>query len=310
MINRICLIVCFVFFTTSIFAQQTNNEVEVTKEVYKEIDEVELSINIYVPEKRANNNGAIVLIHGGGWNSGSPAAMNKYAKHFSERGLVVFTPQYRIRNKNNTTIYEAVQDVKSVMDWVVGNSDKYNFDLDYLSVGGGSAGGHLATTTVFMPELGASEKGIEYKVKCFVLFNPVLDVSKDGYGHNKVKTELEAYNLTWQQFSPIDNIKENLAPTIVVVGDRDKVLPVKTAERFKMIMEEKGNECKLKIYPGAEHSFFNYGYGTKQGYPKGTSNKYYYEVLQELDNFLVSQNMLDEKIKIEIPKEAIYPIRK
>ena len=295
-------------FSLSTYSQNENSNFS-KREIYKTIDTLELGINVFIPKKQDPSKAAVVLFHGGGWNNGKPQAMQRYAEYFSNRGLVVFTPEYRVRKRNNTTIVEAVEDAKSAVAWVKSHANKYNFDASKLIVGGGSAGGHLATSTVMLPDVGDEKPKQDYAPSCLILFNPVLGVSKEGYGYRVVVEEVKPYGLKWQQLSPIEHIKEDLPPMIVVVGDKDKVLNKHLALKFEERMKNKGNDFTLKIYPGAEHSFFNFGYGKKQGYPKGTVNKYYYEVLQELDNYLVKQGYLEKGNKIDIPKDAIYPIR-
>ena len=296
-------------FSLSTYSQNKNSNFK-EKVIYKTVGSLELYMNVFLPKKQDPSKAAVVLIHGGGWNTGSPKAMERYAEHFSNRGLVVFTPEYRLRRKNNTTIVEAVEDAKNAVAWVKSHSKEYGFDPNKLILGGGSAGGHLAVSTVLLPDVGDENPKQDYVPSCFILFNPVLDVSKEGYGNRVVAEEVKPYGFTWQQFSPMEYIKKDLPPMLVVVGDKDKVLKKHVALRFEERMKKEGNDFTLKIYPGAEHSFFNYGYGKKQGYPKGTVNRFYFDVLQELDNYLVKQGYIENSTTIDIPENAIYPIRK
>ncbi|MCK5781820.1 MAG: alpha/beta hydrolase [Flavobacteriales bacterium] len=307
--KKILTLVIALAFSLSTYSQnQSSNFYK--KEIYKTVDTLELHINIFMPKKQDPSKAAVVLIHGGGWNTGSPKAMKRYAEHFSSRGLIVFTPEYRLRKKNNTTIVEAVADAKNAIAWVKSHAKEYDFDPDKLIVGGGSAGGHLAVGTVLLPDVGDENPKQDYTPSCLILFNPVLDVSKEGFGHRVVAEEVKPYGLKWQQLSPMEYIKKDLPPMLVVVGDKDKVLKKPVALKFEERMKKEGNDFTLKIYPGAEHTFFNYDYGKKQGYPKGTVNKFYFDVLQELDNYLVKQGYIESSTTIDIPENAIYPIRK
>ena len=50
-------------------------------------------------------------------------------------------------------------------------------------------------------------------------------------------------------FSPLHNIKKNNAlPTLFMVGDNDKLVPLKTAQKFKDLTEGNGATCILKVY--------------------------------------------------------------
>jgi len=306
--KKLIFIQLLIFISVALFAQKKNVPPE--KVVYKKVDSLELTVSVFKPAEQDPSRAALVLIHGGGWNNGKPEAMYRHAQHFANRGLVVFCPQYRVRKRNGTTIIEAVEDALDAVGWIRKHAGDYNFDPDKLIVGGGSAGGHLAAMTVFNKKVKSNYKPEDYKANCLVLFNPVLDVSKNGYGHHKVMQEAESYGIDWQALSPIENIDGNWPPTIVMVGDKDKVLPKNIALKFERKMKKEGNDFVLKLYPEAEHTFFNYGYAKKKGYPKGTPNKYYYEVLQDVDNFLVEHAYIKESVTIKIPENAIYPVKK
>jgi acetyl esterase/lipase len=278
--------------------------------IYKAVNDKELKMYIFKPEKQAESKAAMVLFHGGGWNAGKPQALFKQAQYFASRGFTVFLPQYRLRKTDSTTIVEAVTDAKDAMGWVRKHAGQFNIDPDKIIAGGGSAGGHLAIITAMNTDIESSYSPREYQPDALVLFNPVLDVSKEGYGHYKVSKEAASHHIPWSSLSPINNIRRGLPPCIVLVGDKDKVLPKPTALKFEKMMKKAGNDCEVRIYPGGEHTFFNYGYAGKMGYPKGTKNRYYYEVLQDADDFLVNHGYLERHIKAEIPEDAVYPIRK
>ena len=304
----ITLIFTFLVLSNNLGAQEKKTKREIV--IYKTIDTLKLKMTIFKPCRQDTSRAALVLIHGGGWNNGKPEAMYRHAQYFANRGLVVFTPEYRVRMRNSTSIIEAVEDALGAVAWVRGHAREYGFDPDKIIVGGGSAGGHLAAETVFNKTVKCGHRSEEYKANCLILFNPVLDVSKKGYGHKRVAEEAENYGVKWESLSPVENIDTSWPPTIVMVGDKDKVLPKNIALKFERRMKKAGCDFSLRLYPDGEHTFFNFGYAKKKGYPKGTPNKYYYEVLQDADDFLVNHGYIKEHITIEIPENAIYPIQK
>jgi acetyl esterase len=60
-----------------------------------------------------------------------------------------------------------------------------------------------------------------------------------------------------------------------MLGTRDKLVPVKSAETYKAKMQAAGSRCELVLYEGEEHGFFNRG----EAFDK---------TLQETDRFLQS----------------------
>ena len=140
--------------------------------------------------------------------------------------------EYRIKSKHNTTPQECVKDGKSAIRWVRQHASELGIDPNKVIAGGGSAGGHVAaataTTKVF------NEEGEDTSISCIpnalVLFNPVFDNGPiGGWSPDKVKDY-------WQDISPAHNISDKTPPTIVFLGTNDKLIPVKTAERFKKNM--------------------------------------------------------------------------
>jgi dipeptidyl aminopeptidase/acylaminoacyl peptidase len=116
---------------------------------------------------------------------------------------------------------------------------------------------------------------ISERPAALVLFNPVYDNSSNGYGHDRVKEY-------WQEISPMHNLSAKTPPTIVLLGNQDKHIPVATAEEYQMLMEEKGVRSDLHIYEGQKHGFFNFRH--KENYGK---------TIAKMDQFLVSLDYLE-----------------
>ena len=84
-----------------------------------------------------------------------------------------------------------------------------------------------------------------------LLYNPVLDNGPDGgWGHQKV---MDYY----QEISPAHNVRKPVPPILFMLGTKDDLIPVSTAERFQKTVEANGGRCDLKLHEGAKHGFFN-----------------------------------------------------
>jgi hypothetical protein len=64
-----------------------------------------------------------------------------------------------------------------------------------------------------------------------------------------------------------------------MLGRQDALIPVVTAEYYKMVMEKVGSRCDLRLYDHAGHGFFNYSKG---------KNKFYDATLGDMEKFLAS----------------------
>ncbi len=275
------LITSFIFsiFASAIcFAQE--------QVIYKQIDTTKLFIELHYPEQVDTTKlyPAIVFFFGGGWKSGNRDHFINHAKYFSKRGLVCFLVDYRTESKNQTTPFESLKDAKSAIRFIRTNALKLGIDKTKIIASGGSAGGHLAAATALID--GYNENTDDLSVSCIpnalVLFNPVIDNGPGGYGYERIGSE-------YKNFSPLHNIKSGAPPTILFLGTKDSLIPVETAEYYKMVMEKIGSRCELKLYEGEGHGFFNYN---KLDNFKNT--------VMEADKFLQSLGFLQEEPVIQI----------
>ena len=105
----------------------------------------------------------------------------------------------------------------------------------------------------------------------------VIDNGPGGYGYERIGDN-------YKDFSPLHNIRKGAPPAIFLLGTNDKLIPVETAEYFKVVMEKTGSRCELKLYEGEGHGFFNY---------RENDLKNFRETVQEVDMFLQSLGYID-----------------
>ena len=104
-----------------------------------------LKLDVYRPENNFKNRPVLVLIHGGGFKTGSKNNNNyvNLSNFFASRGWVVFTINYRLANdfgsvpiewinyvdlnspasdkKQHKAVYPAIRDAKAALRWIVVN---------------------------------------------------------------------------------------------------------------------------------------------------------------------------------------------
>ena len=191
--------------------------------------------------------------------------------------MVAMTADYRVRSRNKTTPFECVADGKSAVRWIRANAAKLGIDPDRIAAGGGSAGGHVAAATGNLPTLDEPQEdaSVSSKPNALLLFNPVYDNGPKGYGYDRVKER-------YQEISPFHNLRKGAPPTIVFLGEKDKLIPVKTAQAYQKKMEAVGSRCETHLYPDQPHGFFN----------KGRSLESFLDTVEKMDRFLVSLKYL------------------
>jgi acetyl esterase/lipase len=246
---------------------------------YKALPDGDLYLEVLYPggaDTATSTYPTALFFFGGGWNGGQRSHFQQQAEYLVGRGMIAVLADYRTQKSHGTSPFVSLMDAKSAVRWVRTHGPDYKIDTTRLAVGGGSAGGHLAAATALCPGYNdeADDLSISSVGNALLLFNPVIDNGPGGYGHNRVGEEFST-------FSPLHNIRKGAPPTLFQLGSKDKLVPVATAEYYRTVMEKVGSRCKLRIYDGGEHGFFN---------PR---NKVFYEqTVMEMDAFLVSLGYL------------------
>ncbi|MBN3581837.1 alpha/beta hydrolase [Algoriphagus aestuarii] len=254
--------------------------------LYKEVDTTQLFMEVIYPETREGNKEypALVFFFGGGWNGGSRQQFAPQAAYFAKRGIVCFLVDYRVKNIHQTSPFESLKDAKSAIRFIRSNASDFQIDPQSIIAAGGSAGGHLAAATALSPgfDEGTDSLDVSAVPNALILFNPVIDNGPGGYGYERIGD-------AFTRFSPLHNIKTGAPPTLFMLGTKDNLIPVITAEYYKMVMEKVGSRCDLELYENQPHGFFNY-----------SNFENYKKTIQASDEFLQSLGYLKEKPEVEI----------
>ncbi|MDX1284826.1 MAG: alpha/beta hydrolase [Draconibacterium sp.] len=253
-------------------------KVETSKMVYKQVNGNQLEMTMYKPIITGSAKlPAIVFFFGGGWVSGTPGHFKMQAEYLASRGIIAFCPDYRVKNRHKTTPFESVKDARTAMRYLKVHGEELGVDTDRIVASGGSAGGHLAACTAIIDEINEDTDDLNVTISPFalVLFNPVVDTGKKGYGSEKVKgREFE--------ISPVHHITPGVPPTLIVHGKDDTTVPYENVQRFCHVMKQQGNSCKLKGYRNQTHGFFNFS----------KKPKYFKKTLQQTEKFLENLELL------------------
>ena len=284
-------ILFFFFFLNGVFAQFTPDE----KVVYKSVDGINLSLHFFFPDNHQENNKttAIIFFHGGGWRGGGVSHFYNQSAYFASRGLIAINVQYRVEKQHGTTPKECVKDAKSAIRWIRKNASKYGVDKDNIICSGGSAGGHVAAALASLE--GFNEEGEDLTVnsipQALVLFNPVANNSKEGYGYERVREY-------WKEFSPYHNLKKGTPPTLIMLGTKDKLFPISLAKEYKQKMESLGDRCDLILYEGEDHAFFNID----------KNKEAHFQTMYDADIFLASLGYLKGKPTVDKFRTQYFPV--
>jgi acetyl esterase len=275
--KRIIYILLLLVISVNLISAQ-NYKVEKSSFIYKNVDGISLEMTMYKPQELSHLKlPAIVFFFGGGWVGGDPSQFQFQSEYLASRGIVAFCPDYRTKSRHSTTPFESVQDAKSAIRYLKTHGEELGIDINKIVAAGGSAGGHLAACTAVIDNINEAtdDATVSSVPMALVLFNPVVDTGKKGYGQEKlVGREFE--------LSPVHHITANVPETLIMHGKADSIVPYENVHRFNYLMKQQGNKCTLLGYKKQQHGFFNFS----------KSPKYFKKTLAKTESFLEEHNLL------------------
>jgi acetyl esterase/lipase len=190
----------------------------------------------------------------------------------AQKGYVAVTVSYRLAP---THCFPAqVHDVKCAVRWLRAHAVRYKVDPERIGVFGHSAGGHLACmlgTTSDRQEL-EGDGGFQDQssaVCCVVCCSALTDLDSAHGGCKSVslgfltKAAVEKFvggppdkaGDLYSKASPITYAGKTSAPTLLIYGTKDNLVPVGQSERLGKKLLDAGAEAELLCLKGAAHDF-------------------------------------------------------
>lgn len=102
----------------------------------------DLHLDVFRPQKEGKHP-AIVMIHGGGWRSGTKEMQVPMAQMLAAKGYVTIPVEYQLSQEAKYPA--AVYNIKAALRWVHAYADQYGIDTAKIAISGCSAGGQLAS---------------------------------------------------------------------------------------------------------------------------------------------------------------------
>lgn len=254
------------------------------EEIYKVVGDVHLPVFIWEPEPDKAPpypKSVAAFFFSSGWDNGQVAQFAPHCVYFASRGMLTLAFDYRVANRNHGGPLEAMADARSAIRWIRLNAVELGINPGKIVGVGGSGGAHALTSAAML------EKGFDDAddtVECspapnaLVLFNPVLDTSKKGFGLDRFPDAGVAKNANL-----IRAIRPGLPPMLLMHGTADRVVPFAGTYEFAKKCSKKKNFCRLIEFEGQGHGFFNFN----------LSFEMYEATLMAMDEFFVELGFLE-----------------
>lgn len=190
----------------------------------------------------------LLLIHGGGWESGDREQVESLAERLARRGFGVFNITYRLAPAHRHPAQ--LDDVRQALHWLHANATTHRLDPQRIGAWGYSAGAHLAALLATHP--GAD--GL--RLQAVVAGGIPSDLTKFPGGKlvpQFLGTSLQEDPETFREASPFHHISADDPPHFIYHGGYDLLVPVDHAEDYHAALLAAGVQSELFILRGRGH---------------------------------------------------------
>ncbi len=221
--------------------------------VYRDGKPEPMRIHVFKPKgwKASDQRPALMFFFGGGWTRGTPEKSATWGTYAAKAGMVGLVPDYRTKDRFDTSPLESVADGRAAMRWAQDHVKELGIDPAKIVVGGSSAGGHVALWTAIQetPPGSAQNEAPLMKPAALILMSAVSDTSMlSGYTPKRFGTNAMA-------LSPVHHLDTKMPPVLEFHGDADKTVPQTQAIALRDKLKATGNECEFVSVPGGDHGF-------------------------------------------------------
>ena len=228
-----------------------------------------MRIRVYNPEPHSTAaQPTLIFIHGGGWCFESVESHDAVCRGLAlQADIIVLSLDYRLAPEH--PFPAAVDDCHAATRWIFANAADLNVDRSRIAIGGDSAGGNLALTTLMQ-----AEKNHDMQFATQLLLYPCVDIAArtesrklfaKGFGVSEdicgfLRTYYaQGHDLQDPLISPYYAPDLSfMLPTLIVTAENDPVRD--EAKLFSDRLQKEGVVCTYRCMEGMVHGFMNHMY--------------------------------------------------
>ena len=224
-----------------------------------------LTFDVFQPAGDANGAGVLFMVSGG-WYSNwqSPEKSQGMFKPLTDKGFTVFAVRHGSSPKFG--IPEALEDVRRAVRYIRLNAERFGVDPQRLGVYGYSAGGHLSLMLGTASDAGDAKADdlvlrADDRVQAVVAVVAPTDLRIMVWkapDHLPAYDRFPALDLPVEEAAPVSpllQVTPDDAPTLLIAGDADDLVPIKHSRDIQAAFQEKGVPSHLVEIAGAGHGF-------------------------------------------------------
>lgn len=263
---RIGIRIFLLMSAAGLCVQSTQAEVLITPDVvYGHKLGLAMTFDVFTPTENVNGVGVLFMVSGGWYSNWSPQEQLKaFTRPLTDKGFTVFAVRHGSSPK--FSISEAVSDVRRSVRFIRMKAETFKINPDRIGVYGMSAGGHLSLM------LGtASDDGdpnakdpvdqVSDRVNAVVAYVAPTDLrvmANDATDRLPAYEKFPALNIDMKTAavdSPLLHVSKDDAPTLLLAGDKDDLVPIMHSRNIQDAFETTGVNSRLIEFKGAGHGF-------------------------------------------------------
>lgn len=199
---------------------------------------------------------AVIIVHGGGWVRGNRRVdVAPLFKPLEKARFAWFSIDYRLAT-DISHFGSAITDVRHAVSFVKAHAADYRIDPDRIALIGESAGGQLAAMAALDPRQDSGVKAVVamYAPTDLVALARDSDLVPMSIRNALNGTPFESIILgLLAQLSPVDNIKPDAPPFLLIHGTADRLVPFSQSRAMCDRMKGAGASCELYPVDGGGH---------------------------------------------------------
>ncbi|MFM8448520.1 MAG: pectate lyase [Haliscomenobacter sp.] len=231
---------------------------------YKTAGGRELVADVFIPERPAQKAfPAVLLIHGGGWSSGSKENLVPMAQQLAKRGYVSVAVEYRLSPE--IAFPAGVEDLKEALRWMRSQASQLAINPHQVAALGCSAGAQLASLlgttgqhTLFDDHSAYTNQSAAVQAVVNVdgivsFIHPEADAEGAAAARWLGGTRSEAYD-NWKKASPLEYADAHTPPFLFI----NSAIPRFHAGRdsLRHVLDQYGIPSQVYTFPQSPHAFW------------------------------------------------------
>jgi acetyl esterase/lipase len=226
--------------------------------VYGHKDGMALTFDVFQPKESGNGIGLLFMVSGGWVSMWTPPEQSVgLIRPLLDKGYTVFCVRHG--SSPRYLIPEISEDVRSALSFISEHAQDYQVDPNRLGVFGFSAGGHLS---LLLGTIGGKPNAKlgqgNPRVAAVVAVFPPTDLNPYVDPKNPLREQFPALKFPPSKaddFSPLKHVTSEDAPTLLVHGDKDELVPLWHSEKIHEAFDAAKVANRLVVIKGAAHGF-------------------------------------------------------